>query len=360
MKTRFVLIALAALILVLAGCSKDNPVTPTPPQGTATTVWDNAGSFWQTTVDGSSYTAWMGYSFTSKDSISSGVPKPTAIGWDLAFRRDNIKTNSGISSDNAGDVGGIQLTSTDFAAVTAADSVGKSWKTDAVSYFIDNWYVYDPVHHTLNNNQNVYTMVDAKGHNYLKFRIDSLVGAAMPPDMGTVYLTYYYNTTADSKDLSGGTTSVVIPVGMNTVYFDFSAGTVVTPADPKASTDWDLMFSSYNVGQNSGPNGPAGACATFYVFDYITPASNIDAVTDVYAGQAAAPMFGDASSSVFYTNSSDNWYNYDGATHQLTSKNYVYLLKTGGKLYKMQIVSYYANVGGVPKSANYVFKWKEI
>jgi hypothetical protein len=322
---------------------------------TATTVYDNAGGFWTAQIDASSYTTPAYYLFSKRDTVTHGVES-----WSFAGIRTDWKTNSGLSADLGGDVKGIGLTLTNFDAVTAADTVGKSWKSDGVAYFINNWYNYDPVHHTLDNNRNVYTMVDAGGHNYVKFRIDSLVGAAMPPDMGTVYLTYYYNPTADSKALTGSTASVVIPVGANTVYFDFSSGTVVTPADPKTSTDWDLVFSSYNVGQNSGPNGPAGKAAAFYVFDYMTDPTDIDAVTDVYNGQPPAPMFGDAPSSIFSPTASDTWYNYDGATHQLTSKNYVYLLKTGGKLYKMQIVSYYANVGGVPKSANYIFKWKEI
>ena len=173
--------------------------------------------------------------------------------------------------------------------------------------------------------------------------------------MGTVYMTYYYNPTADSKTLTGATSQVVIPVGSNTVYFSFVSGTVVTPADPKTSTGWDLMFSNYNVGQNSGPNGPAGVAAAFYVFQYLTDPTDIGSVADVFAGQPEAPLFQDAASSIF-----TNWYDYNSSTHILTSKNLVYLIKSGGKLFKMQIFSYYANVAGVPVSADYIFYWKQL
>jgi hypothetical protein len=312
-------------------------------------VWDNAG-FWKTTVNASSYSTPAYYSFVKKDTTTPGG---TDSLWDIALQRSELKTNSGVSVDG-GDVKGIALTSTDFAAVTAADTVGKTWKTDKVLYFINNWYDYNVNTHQITYNRRVYTMNDATGHYYIKFQIDSLSGAGAPPNMGTVYLSYYYNTTPDSKVLNGTISHVAIPVASNTVYFSFASGTTVTPADPKTSTGWDLMFSNFNVGQNSGPNGPAGAASAFYAYQYLADPTDIISCGDVFASQAAAPMFPDAASSIF-----DAWYNYDSNTHVLTSKNYVYMVKSAGKLYKMQIYSYYANVGGVAASANYILYWKQ-
>jgi hypothetical protein len=351
--THFTLALMALALMIIAGCSStSNPTAPTTPQGTNTTVWKSTGGgFWEATINATSSTTPAYYSFAKKDTVTPGTSDSL---WDFGIQRTEFKTNSGISVDG-GDVKGIALTSTDFAAVTAADTVGKTWKTDAVAYFINNWYDYNINTHQLTNNRHVYTMNDATGHHYIKFRIDSLVGAGIPPNMGTVYLTYYYNPTADSKVLTGATSQVVIPVGSNTVYFSFASGTVVTPADPKTSTGWDLMFSNYNVGQNSGPNGPAGAAAAFYVFEYLADPTNIDGVADVYAGQAAAPLFPDAASTIF-----DAWYNYDSGTHQLSSKYFVYIIKSGGKLYKTQIYSYYSNVAGVPVSADYIIYWKQL
>ncbi len=357
MTTRHALMLMLALMMMaIAGCSSSsNPVSttnpPPPPQGTATTVPDSTGTYWIATVNASSYTTPAYYSFAKKDTV---IPGGSDSLWDIGIERTEFKTNSGISI-SGGNLQGMALTSTNFAAVTAADTVGKAWSTDAIAYFINNWYNYNIVTHQLTNNRNVYTMNDATGHHYIKFRIDSLVNPGMPPNMGTVYMTYYYNPTADSKTLSGPTTQVVIPVGSNTVYFSFATGGVVTPAYPTASTAWDLMFSNYNIGQNSGPNGPLGQAAAFYAFEFITDPTNIDTVKDVYAGQAAAPLFPDAASSIF-----SGWYNYNEATHILTSKNLVYLIETKGKLYKIQIFSYYANVAGAPVSADYIIYWKQI
>jgi hypothetical protein len=232
-----------------------------------------------------------------------------------------------------------------------ADTVGATWTADAVDFFIDNWYEYDTITHQLTANGNVWSMVDAEGDNYIKFRIDSIVGAGMPPDMGTIHITYFYQSTPSSTDLSGATSEIAIPVGAVKTYFDFSSGTTVTPASPENSTEWDIAFYAYDIYQNSGPNG-SGSCAAFPAYDELATATDIDAFTS----QPAAPMFPDIFASVLA-----DWYNYTGPpSHQLLSKEHVYLIKTAGVVYKMQIISYYANVGGVPTSGWYTFDWAEL
>jgi hypothetical protein len=337
-----VVLSLAALI----GCSSDkDPVSskPTTPANTPTSAWIDTG-FWRTTVDATDTVVYAGYSFITKDTSSSD--------WDMAFRRDVVKLNGGSSTTNSGDAMGVNLGVVDFADVGISDTTGVTWLEDADGYFIDNWYDYNPNTHALTANRNVYSMVDAEGDNYVKFRIDSLVGAGMPPNMGTVYITYYYQPTANSRDLSGATSSAAITVGSGTGYFDFSSGSVVTPADPTTSTDWDLAFSMYNVMQNCSPAGP-GACAAFYAYTELADPTNIDGFT---AQPTIAPMFADGPSSVY-----TDWYTYTGAPlHRVYSKNYVYLVKTGGKVYKMKIESYYANIGGVLTSGWYTFIWKQL
>ena len=343
---RLLVLTTMLLLAALIGCSSDkNPVAPknNPPANTATTTWVDSG-FWRTTVDASSSTVYRGFSFSTKDT--------TAAGWDLAFRRDVVKLDGGASTTDGGDAVGANLGAVNFVTTVVADSTGAGWVEDQIQYFIDNWYNYNPTTHTLTANRNVYSMVDAEGDNYVKFQIDSLVGAGMPPNMGTVYLKYYYQPTANSLVLNGATTSVAIPVNSGTGYFDFSSGTVVTPADPATSTEWDIAFSSYNQMQNSGPNG-SGHCAAFYAYTELVDPTNIDGFT---AEPSGAPMFPDVPSSVF-----TDWYNYTGAPlHQLLTKGNVYLVKVSGKVYKVKIESYYANVGGSPTSGWYTFVWKEL
>jgi hypothetical protein len=195
-------------------------------------------------------------------------------------------------------------------------------------------------------------MLDAEGDNYVKFQIDSLVGAGAPPNMGTVYLTYFYQATPNSTDLSGSTMTGMVTAGMGTGYFDFSSGQAVIPADPSNSTEWDLAFSAYSVVQNSGPSG-TGDCAAFPAYSELNDPSNID---EFAAQPDGAPLFADIPSSAL-----TDWYTYTGPPlHQLLSNDDVYLIRTGGTVYKLQVETYYANIGGVPSSGWYTFIWAEL
>jgi hypothetical protein len=354
------IIALLAIAMfgLVVGCSDSNsPTSSSGPAPTATTTWVAASSFYRTTLDGSNYTNFMYYSFTTKDTLTTGTPKPaTATNWDVAFRRTEIKLNGGTSTVDGGTTVAMQMDSgVAFSAVTAADSTGKSWTTDAIDYAVDHWYNYNTGTHQLDMTRWVYSIVDAGGHNYAKFRVDSIIGAGMPPNMGTVYITYYYNPTADSKTLSGAVTTGAINVGSGTGYFDFSSGAQVTPADPANSTGWDIAFNNYNLMLNSGPDG-SGSCAAFDAFTELTDSTDINAFT---AQPTGAPMFPDQFSSIF-SHGSVTWYDYNSSTHVISSKGFVYLIKSQGKLYKLMIEGYYANVGGSPVSGHYTFIWNEI
>ncbi len=354
MKVFLIISAAALLVFGMSGCgNSSNPVNSGGNHNnTATSTWNATGNYWNSVVNASDYTTFAYFSFGANDTVTTGMPKPTADIWDIGFRREVIKLNGGSSTANGGDVEGVDLGAVDYAGVTIGDTLGAAWTPDFIDYFIHDWYNYDTTTHQLTANRNVYSMKDASGNHYVKFQIDSLVGAAMPPDMGTVYLTYYYQDTAGSLSLAGTVSHASITVGSTTGYFDFSSGTQVTPADPSNSLDWDIAFNNYNLMQNSGPNG-TGGCEAFLAYTELgNDPTNIDAFT---AQPGGAPLFTDIPGSAL-----TEWYNYNGTTHQLTSKAHVYLIRTGGKVYKLRIESYYANVGGVPTSGHYTFIWNEL
>ncbi|MEW6411174.1 MAG: HmuY family protein [Candidatus Zixiibacteriota bacterium] len=353
MKHLLISLSLLALVFGAVGCSDDddNPVTPTTPTGTATTTWNQTGGYWSSTVDASDYDSYMHFSFTTLDTVTSAVSKPLADSWDIAFRREVIKLNGGTSTVNDGDVEGADLGLVDFDAVTIDDTTGAEWVTDFIDYFIDSFYTYNPTTHQLTANQFVYSMLDASGEHYVKFQIDSMVGAGMPPNMGTVYLKYYYQDTVSVRRLPGPCVEASIEVNSGTGYFDFSTGGSVDPSDPSDSDDWDIAFNSYNIMQNSGPNG-TGECAAFLAWSELDDPTDIDAFIEQPTG---APLFPDIPGSAL-----TDWYDYNGQTHQLTSKSHVYLIKTGQVVYKLRIESYYEEIGGVPVSAHYTFIWNEL
>ena len=131
-----------ALVVAFAGCSDDDTVVggDTPPDNTNTSTWNAEGGYWSTIVDGSDYDNFRGFSFTSKDTITTGVPKVYAEVWDVAFRREIVKLNGGSSSENEGDVMGADLGVVDFAGVTMADTVGADWSSDEIEYFINDHF----------------------------------------------------------------------------------------------------------------------------------------------------------------------------------------------------------------------------
>ena len=338
---------------LFVGCSDDDkPTGGGTPTGTASTEWVASGSYWSTNINATDDNSFAYYSFTEKDTVTvAKLHSASATGWDLGFRREEIKTNGGSSADLGGDVEAASLGAVDFASVTIADTTGISWESDYIDAFIDEWYTYNPVTHALAANQFVYSMVDASGEHYVKFQIDSMVGAGMPPNMGTVYMKYFYQTTVDSKDLSGTGIEVTIPVAANHVYFDFSSGAAVTPSDPANDLGWDISFYAYEIYQNSGPSG-IGACAAFPAFTELADSTDFSGFT---AQPTMAPLFPDIAGSAL-----TEWYTYTGPPlHQLYSNSDVYLIKTAGKVYKARIESYYGE-NGDKASANYHFIWNEL
>jgi hypothetical protein len=121
-----------------------------------------------------------------------------------------------------------------------------------------------------------------------------------------------------------------------------------------------LSFHSYEIGTNSGPNG-AGDCAAFPAWGELNDPTDI---AGLGAQPAGAPMFPDYIKSAFnglLTDDLSQWYDYNPQTHQIAARDRVFVVKVeDGKFYKMQIEGYYADIGGVPTSGNYTFKWNEL
>lgn len=122
---------------------------------------------------------------------------------------------------------------------------------------------------------------------------------------------------------------------------------VVTPSDPKDSTEWDVAFVGYDVLTNGGISG-SGAGAAFGPLDiavFVFPDEPVDVpfwITDAPGG-------------VFL-----RWYAYDGTDHTLYSRYHVYGLRSGGRLYKLQVLGYYGEVQGAPVSALYQLRYAEV
>lgn len=349
MKKIIIITTLLLLLIALIGCSDDNPTASTP---RATSVWNASGGYWSTVIDATDHTNYKFFSFEANDTvtISGGIPKLNGVfttDWDLAFRRNIIVKNGG-STATTGNVQVASLGDVNYDNVTIADTVGLTWTSDFINYFINEWYDYNTQTHALTANRFVYVMKDASGEHYVKFEIDSLYGGAQPPDMGNIIIKYYYQDTTNSLSLAGTPVFDTINVGASHIYYDFSSGSVVSPVDPANSLEWDIDIYNYTIAQNSGPSG-IGECSAFPAFTELVDSTDFDGYT---AQPANAPLFMDTEGSAL-----SDWYTYDN--QKLSSNSYVYLLYNGMNVYKFRIESYYGVSGDKP-SATYEFIWNEL
>lgn len=141
-------------------------------------------------------------------------------------------------------------------------------------------------------------------------------------------------------------------------YLDLETGTEITTDVPSPSTRWDLAFQRFKVITNGGVSGPGGVSVARLeqtAFASVVRAPESGYLVDAADGEA--DMDHDADSAL--TNGSDDWYDYDPATHVLSPKaDLTYVVHTGeGHYFKLAIVGYYDGAG----TPGYVrFTWAQI
>lgn len=151
-----------------------------------------------------------------------------------------------------------------------------------------------------------------------------------------------------STDPLAGTTELLIPVPQSgRVYIGLGQPAVITPTgDPKTSVAWDLAFEGYSIYTNSGVSG-AGQGGAFGPLDYATLAGSNEPTVPFISVDKAGGAFLD-------------WYAYDGGAHVLYSRFHVYGLKSGSRLWKVQLLTYYGVRNSAPTSALYQLRYAEI
>jgi hypothetical protein len=112
------------------------------------------------------------------------------------------------------------------------------------------------------------------------------------------------------------------------------------------SLAWDLALQGRDVFSNGGVSGP-GNCSAFGPLSAPTFLSDSAPDTPLLLEDRAGGALLD-------------WYDYVGETHQLFSRYHVYGLRDGERLYKLQILSYYAEQLGGPVSASYRIRYAEL
>lgn len=125
-----------------------------------------------------------------------------------------------------------------------------------------------------------------------------------------------------------------------TVYFDFDLGRVVTRAD-----GWDLSFRRFHVQMNGGVSGDGGVQAL--IAEDVSFEDLEQAPDDGYSSDRGdGDGDDDSDPDNIFNNGERDWYDYDVATHALTSKKLSYVIASSeSKLYKFVIDDYYDAAG---------------
>lgn len=113
-----------------------------------------------------------------------------------------------------------------------------------------------------------------------------------------------------------------------------------------ASTDWDLAFEGRGVFTNGGASGPGNGGAFGPLDRAIFDTGELPDLPFLDKDMTGGPFIA--------------WYQYDGTTHALWSRYHVYGVRDGDRLYKLQILGYYGDVGGAPVSALYHLRYAEV
>ncbi|MBN1969094.1 MAG: HmuY family protein [Candidatus Delongbacteria bacterium] len=329
------------------GCTSDDETTKPSNNEEIKTV----------TLDASSYSDWVYFDFDNAEEAEISDPL-NSDAWDIAFQRTKIKLNGGLSGvkENSAMIFGVE----EFENVTTVPS--NYYTFDDNIYFamaptepytgnkaLEDWYTMQGMPPTLSSKGNIY-IIKRKDKDYVKLKIESYYH---PESNSSANYTIRYQTgieTDNSTKISSIEETLNVNDNENWVYYSFSSeDIVVLDTVPEWDYNWDIAFRRYQIKTNSGISGsnsnmmldnevPKGFGVREYIsqdFNSLRIAEEDGYVEDITLNP---PMGGTpySGSPIF-----ENWYNYDPATHAISSKNNIYMIKTeSGKYVKMKIDSY--------------------
>lgn len=149
--------------------------------------------------------------------------------------------------------------------------------------------------------------------------------------------------TVATTDNGDGSFTTVVDAGYLTatewIYVDLEAGTQVTPADPAASTEWDLAFKFANIILNGGANGSGGVALQAFddgAFAALTSAPEAVYLTDTGTSDAGQSF-----------NTGTGWYDYDFVTHAFSIRpdRYYAIRLADGSYIKLQMTDFVDGAG---------------
>jgi hypothetical protein len=110
---------------------------------------------------------------------------------------------------------------------------------------------------------------------------------------------------------------------------------------------WDLRLQGWDIFTNGGASGGGkGAAFGPLPFTYFLEGRDPTEIPFLIEDKAAGAF--------------RDWYAYDGQWHTLYSRFHVYGVRTGDRLFKVQVLGYYGDVQGAPIGALYRLRYAEV
>lgn len=257
--------------------------------------------------------------------------------WDIAFRRTEVRTNSGTSG--VGLAGArIDGSGLAFDALTDASTFGfvvdevvdtgrPGTEPTSLSPLLTDWYDYDPSTHSVTPSDLTFVVRTGVG-GYAKLRIWRW-------DDGTYQLSLVpIERRVERLELDVDATS-----SDAWTYLSLRDGALVTVMDPSAETHWDLGISRTRFRTNSGTSGGGMGAAVETPVDTIAALG--DAPTEGWTPDETITPARPGAEPYSANPVLEGWYDYDPATHVVSPRPVVFAVRTAdGHVGALRILSY--------------------
>jgi hypothetical protein len=128
------------------------------------------------------------------------------------------------------------------------------------------------------------------------------------------------------------------------VYLDLAEVALVEPADPGASADWDLGLQRFHFALDGGVSGAGQGALVVVDGAELTDVSDVP--TEGWVTDAPDDADEDTLPEWAFETAEGGWYDYDDATHVLTPKPRVYVVRgADGDPFALRIDAYYNSAG---------------
>jgi hypothetical protein len=286
-------------------------------------------------VDASRAGRWIGLDLATGASRELQTPEEDAT-WDLAFSRTEVRTNSGTSGPGLG--GAKFIAGGDFDATAAANTMGYAEDTLITmesahgarevsgNPALAQWYDYNPMTHAVTPRGGLFIVRTAAGE-IAALKIHR-------------YVSGIFTISVKPLALEVTRERLTVPTASGVwTRVNLRDGRVLAEGEG-GDLDWDIALQRTQIQTNSGTSGPGLGGAL------LTDAAALEDLLAIPDGDlledAMLPLPGPPGAGEFSGNPALNdWYDYDPATHTVTPKARVYVVRTAdGHYARLQVDAY--------------------